>query len=324
MLSIIKLLLYSLGTVYNNYIVNNTFYPNHTEYITYIEQYNKSYNFDNYVIYHNNLEYIEEKNNQNLTYELDINQFTDININNHHILKRKEECYNCFDDVNNDIIYNSVDWRDKNAVTRVKNQGNCGSCWAFSTTGSVEGAYAIKHKKLYNISEQQLVDCSMKEGNKGCMGGMMDNGFQYIIDNNGLCSGDEYPYNTEQGICQSDKCDNIVTINNYSDVVKQNEHILKIAVSKQPVSVAIQANISSFKFYKSGVYQDHDCGDQLDHGVLIVGYGTDQLYNLDYWIVKNSWGENWGENGYIRILRNYKSSDSGMCGIAMQPSFPVV
>ena len=152
----------------------------------------------------------------------------------------------------------------------------------------------------------------------------MDNGFQYIIDNNGICSEDDYPYNATQSMCLSDQCNNVLTIQNYSDVQQNNEHVLKMAVAKQPVSVAIQANISSFQFYKRGVYQDPECGDQLDHGVLIVGYGKDKLYDLDYWIVKNSWGEMWGENGYIRILRNYKDSESGMCGIAMQPSFPIV
>ena len=152
----------------------------------------------------------------------------------------------------------------------------------------------------------------------------MDNGFQYIIDNNGICSEDDYPYNASEGMCLSNQCNNVVKISNYSDIIRNNEHVLKMAVSKQPVSVAIQANISSFKFYKRGVYQDHECGDQLDHGVLIVGYGTDRLYGLDYWIVKNSWGPDWGENGYIKILRNYEYSDSGMCGIAVQPSAPVV
>ena len=120
------------------------------------------------------------------------------------------------------------------------------------------------------------------------------------------------------------QCDNVITITNYSDVEQNNEKILMRAVAQQPISVAIQANISSFKYYKKGIYQDPECGNQLDHGVLIVGYGRDNLYGLDYWIVKNSWGAEWGDNGYIYILRNYKDSDSGMCGIALQPSVPVV
>ena len=115
-----------------------------------------------------------------------------------------------------------------------------------------------------------------------------------------------------------------VKVRDYSDIESNNELLLKKAVSKQPVSVAIQANLSSFHYYKSGIYQDDDCGDQLDHGVLIVGYGHDLFHGLDYWIVKNSWSPQWGEDGYVRILRNYDKSDSGMCGIAVQPSFPIV
>ena len=328
MLSIIKLFLYSLGTIYNNTydVINGTFYPNHTDYITFIEKYNKSYNFDNYLEYHRNVDYIENMNKHKSTYELEINHLADIKIKTNHILKIRDGCYNCFEEEENkiNIVPNSVDWREHDVVTHVKNQGGCGSCWAFSTTGSVEGAYAIKHHKLYNISEQQLVDCSNNEGNHGCMGGLMDNGFQYIIDNNGICSEDEYPYNATDDMCQSDNCNNVLKITNYSDVQQNNEHILKMAVAKQPVSVAIQANISSFQLYKRGIYQDTECGNQLDHGVLIVGYGRDKLYDLDYWIVKNSWGVDWGDNGYINILRNYKDSDSGMCGIAMQPSLPIV
>jgi len=326
MLFIIKTILLSFGLIYNNSydIINGTFYPNHTDYITFIEKYNKTYDFDNYLEYHNNIKYIENINNKKLSYELEINQFADIKMKTNHILKIRDECKNCLRKQYNMDIPDSIDWRDHNAVTHVKSQGDCGSCWSFSTTGAVEGAIAIKHHKLYNISEQQLVDCSNKEGNHGCQGGLMDDGFQYIIDNKGICSEEDYPYNATEGMCLADQCENVANISNYSDIIKNNEHVLKMIVSQQPVSVAIQANISSFQFYKRGVYQDPDCGDQLDHGVLIVGYGTDKLYGLDYWIVKNSWGAEWGENGYINILRNYKDSDSGMCGIAMQPSVPVV
>ena len=185
----------------------------------------------------------------------------------------------------------------------------------FSTTGSIEGIVSIKTGELFNISEQELVDCSSDYGNNGCEGGLMDNGFKYVIDN-GLCSEKEYPYEAVDGNCK--RCKSVVDIKNYHDI-ESNEKVLKRAVSQQPVSVAIQANLSSFRFYSDGVYSDPMCGDGLDHGVLIVGYGYDLMLNKEYWIVKNSWGEDWGENGYIRIERN-SNKEGGMCGITLQAS----
>jgi len=321
MLALLKFGFYAVGLIYNSTydVINDTFYPNHTDYITFTEKYNKNYDFNNYLIFKDNLNYINDMNSKNLTYDLEVNFFTDKEFNIPKINK-KNECHNCFTE-KNDIIPESIDWRQRNAVTHVKNQGECGDCWAFSSTGSIEGAWAIKHHHLYNLSEQMLTDCSRKYGNNGCMGGLMDNAFKYVINNGGLCTEKEYPYIGNDSICEN-QCNNVAKINRYVDVQPNDEQILKRAVAIGPVSVAIQANVSSFRFYKSGIYQDPECGDQLDHGVLIVGYGTDQ--NLDYWIVKNSWSPEWGDNGYIKILRNDKQSDSGMCGIASQPSFPIV
>ena len=322
MLSILKFGLYAIGLVYNstNDVINDTVFPNHTDYVTFAEKYNKTYDFNNYLIYKDNLNYINDMNSKNLTYNLEVNFFVDIKFN---MVKfnKKNECHNCFTE-STDIIPKSIDWRSKNAVTHVKNQGQCGNCWAFSSTGSIEGAWSIKNHNLYNLSEQMLTDCSRNYGNNGCEGGLMDNAFKYIIDNGGLCTEKEYPYIGNDSICLQNQCNNVVKIKSYTDVKPNDETILKRAVAIGPVSVAIQANVSSFRFYKSGVYQDPECGDQLDHGVLVVGYGTDQ--DLDYWIVKNSWSPEWGDNGYIKILRNDANSDSGMCGIASQPSFPIV
>jgi C1A family cysteine protease len=325
MLSLLKLSLYSIGLIYNSTydVINGTFYPNHTDYITYTEQNNKTYNFNNYLIYKENLDYIDDMNSKNLSYDLEINWLIDYKIQNRMEIYKRNECHNCHT-FTNDIVPESIDWRKKNAVTHVKNQGNCGSCWSFSSTGSIEGAWSIKNNNLYNLSEQMLMDCSNLYGNNGCQGGLMDNAFKYVIDNDGLCTEDEYPYKEKEGICKSRLCRKVVQISDYSDVTPNDEKILKRAVAQQPISVAIQANLSSFHFYKSGIYQDDDCGTGLDHGVLIVGYGTDKVKGLDYWIVKNSWSPQWGENGYVRILRNYDKSDSGMCGIAVQPSFPIV
>ena len=325
MLSLIKTIILSLGVIYNSSVINmidGHYYPNHTDYIKYIEKYDKKYNYNNYLNYKDNIQFIDEMNKKNLSYELDINYLTDVKIIDNMNMYKRVDCHNCYTS-SDDIIPESLDWRSKNAVTHVKNQGNCGSCWSFSTTGSVEGAWSIKHNQLYNLSEQMLMDCSDKYGNKGCNGGLMDNAFKYIIDN-GLCSEESYPYQGVQGICQSSDCNTVVRLKDYADIKPNDEKILKRAVAQQPVSVAIQANLSSFHFYKSGVYQDSNCGDDLDHGVLIVGYGTDKIHGLDYWLVKNSWSDKWGENGYVRILRNYDGSESGMCGIASQPSFPII
>ena len=149
----------------------------------------------------------------------------------------------------------------------------------------------------------------------------MDLAFQYIIEN-GLCSNLSYPYTAQDQQCQND-CKSIIKISNYSDITPNDEQILKYVVQHQPVSVAIQANKRSFQMYHSGIYSDLDCGFKLDHGVLLVGYGYDKKYDMDYWIIKNSWGSEWGENGYIRIQRNIDDS-RGLCGIAMDPSFPIV
>jgi len=217
----------------------------------------------------------------------------------------------------------SVDWTTEGVVTPVKNQGNCGSCWAFSATGSIECESAIKTGKLYSLSEQQLVDCSSAEGNAGCDGGEMDDAFKYVIKNGGLCSETEYPYKGVDGKCASSTCGTKYDpISSYSDVTKRDESALLTAAAAGCVSVAIEADQFAFQYYSSGVL-DGTCGTSLDHGVLVVGYGT--LNSQEYWKVKNSWGTDWGENGYVLICRNCnKNGDQGECGINDDPSTPVV
>jgi C1A family cysteine protease len=301
--------------------VNSTYM---NQYNDFIKQYKKDFSQERFLTFKENSKFIEDFSNNN-TFNVSINEFSDLNFSNnknHLIIRDNDECYNCFLNDDDDIdLPLKVDWRQKDAVTGVKNQGRCGGCWAFSATGSVEGVFAINTGELHNISEQQLIDCSAKEGNNGCHGGLMDQAFEYIIDNKGLCSEEEYPYVGMTDQCNI-TCKNVVKISNYSDVTTNNEFALKKAVSQQPVSVAIQANTQSFQHYSGGVYSDVNCGTKLDHGVLVVGYGTDHFKGMDYWIVKNSWGYSWGENGYIKILRNFNDS-RGLCGIAMQPSFPI-
>jgi len=211
-----------------------------------------------------------------------------------------------------------VDWTTKGAVTPVKDQGQCGSCWAFSTTGSTEGAWFIKKGQLLSLSEQQLMDCSKSEGNNSCEGGLMDYAFEWIIKNKGICSEASYPYKAvDQSSCQS--CPIVATISSYSDVA-QTEAALQAAVTQQPVSVAIEADQSAFQFYSSGVLTG-TCGTNLDHGVLAVGYGT--LGGVDYWKVKNSWGGSWGMTGYV-LLQRGKAQSGGQCGILLASSYPTI
>jgi len=274
----------------------------------------------------NNRLFIQEHNNKNLSYSVEENQFIDRFYDNeffkedNHLLKRDLSNVINIDLNDNKYIPEKYDWRKHNKVSSVKNQESCGSCWAFSATEAVEGAWAIKHNVLFNLSQQELVDCSYK--NKGCNGGSMDQAFEFIIEN-GLCTNLSYPYVAQQEVCQKEQCEPVVKLSNYSDIEENNEKILKRAVYQQPVSVAIQANKRSFQMYQSGIYSDLDCGFQLDHGVLLVGYGYDLLNDMDYWIIKNSWGPTWGENGYIRIQRNIED-ERGLCGVAMQPSIPIV
>jgi cathepsin L len=216
----------------------------------------------------------------------------------------------------------SVDWTTKGVVTPVKNQGQCGSCWSFSTTGSTESINAINGKGLISLSEQQLMDCSGPEGDQGCNGGLMDDAFQYIIDNKGICSEASYPYTAQDGTCK--KCTVVVEISSYTDVTVDSDSALATAVAQQPVSIAIEADQGSFQFYSGGV-MTAGCGVNLDHGVLVVGYGADA--GQDYWKVKNSWGASWGEAGYIRLGRDPAmkkfNGNKGQCGIYMDPSYPV-
>jgi len=295
----------------------------------YMKQYSKKYTHDEFSTRYNtfktNIEAIRLHNTQsNAGWTMGVNEFADLTFDE---FKAKYFGYN---HISNEYLRSknyhqpteeaaptSIDWRTSNAVTPVKDQGMCGSCWAFSTTGSVEGAWVIQGKHtLVSLSEQQLVDCSQAEGNEGCNGGLMDYGFQYIIDNGGICAESAYPYTGTDGTCKK-TCEKVVTISGYKDIPSGNETSLLNAVGTVgPVSIAIEADQSGFQFYSGGVF-DGACGTNLDHGVLAVGYGTDT--GKDYWLVKNSWGASWGESGYIRMIRN-----KNQCGLTLAASYPTV
>lgn len=211
-------------------------------------------------------------------------------------------------------------------VTRVKKFLPCfclcytGSCWAFSAIAATEGITKLSTGKLISLSEQELVDCDTKSVDEGCEGGLMENAFGFIIKNKGIASESTYPYKAADGSCNTkEEASHAATIKGYEKVPANSEDALQKAVANQPVSVSIDASGMAFQFYSTGVFTG-DCGTELDHGVTAVGYGkTDN--GTEYWLIKNSWGTSWGENGYIRMERGIKAKE-GLCGIAMDSSYP--
>jgi C1A family cysteine protease len=292
--------------------------------------------FDTWVDNHN---YIERVNVQNLTYQLGHNQFSALShvdyltmIRGYRgLYVRPTNIVSIINEPVNEKIPTSVDWVSIGAVTPVKDQGQCGSCWSFSTTGALEGAYYIKYNSLVSFSEQQLVDCdNLSNGGRdhGCNGGLMDNAFSWIAKNNGLCREETYPYvsgtTKTAGTCNSNNCINVANsdITKYIDVQSNSDSALMNAITAQPVSIAIEADPRDFQLYKSGVFTG-TCGTNLDHGVLVVGYGT--LDGTDYYKVKNSWSTSWGDQGYIYLGRGAKyNGGAGQCGILMEASYPVL
>ncbi|CAI5799165.1 cathepsin L1-like [Podarcis lilfordi] len=211
-----------------------------------------------------------------------------------------------------------VDWRRKGYVTPVKDQGDCGSCWAFSATGALEALHFKKTKQLVSLSEQNLIDCSRKEGNEGCRGGYPSHAFEYV-KRKGINSEHSYPYEAENGACRFKKWDIAARCKGFVNIPAGNEKVLEKAVAFEgPVSVGV--NTFDFRFYSHGIYNNRQCGDHLDHAMLAVGYGFKRHQGqrlVDYWILKNSWGSDWGEHGYMKMQKGVN-----LCGIAEDASYP--
>jgi len=269
-------------------------------------------------IFKNTLKFTEEHNASNQTHTTEVNEMSDWTAEEW----SRVLGYQTSDRVRNEVeldttdLADEIDWRSKGAVTPVKNQGHCGSCWSFSTTGAVEGAYFKKHGELKSFSEQQLVDCAQKYGNHGCQGGLMDNAFKYIEAGNPLMEEAAYPYTAKNGrTCKYEKAQGVGSVASHKDVQKRSAAQLKAALQIAPVSIAIEADKMVFQTYKHGVITGSSCGKKLDHGVLAVGYGT--MDGKDFFLVKNSWGPSWGDHGYVRI------GTDDICGILEDPSYPM-
>lgn len=300
------------------------------EFVTWTRVHQKAYKDLNeervrYAIWKDNARLIKEYNNENNGVTLKMNQFGDMTnfefrslMNGY--LRSNTTGGSTFLEPAHIKLPSTVDWRTKGYVTPIKDQKQCGSCWAFSTTGSLEGQHFKKTGKLVSLSEQNLVDCSGKFGNEGCNGGLMDQAFKYIKANHGIDTEKSYPYKAKDGRCRFKKGSVGATDTGYVDIPSGDEDALMKAIATVgPISVAIDASHNSFQLYESGIYYEPECSsEELDHGVLAVGYGTEN--GKDYWLVKNSWGTSWGMNGYIKMSRNRKNN----CGIATQASYPLV
>lgn len=275
-------------------------------------------------IFVENLELIRSTNRKGLPYKLGVNQFADLSWEEFrsHRLGAAQNCSatkgtHKLTDV---VLPKTKDWREDGIVSPVKNQGHCGSCWTFSTTGALEAAYTQATGKSISLSEQQLVDCAAAFNNFGCNGGLPSQAFEYIKFNGGLDTEDSYPYAGVNGICKYKPENAGVKVVDSVNITLGAEDELKHAVGVvRPVSVAFEV-VSGFRFYQGGVYSSTTCGStpmDVNHAVLAVGYGVEN--GVPYWLIKNSWGKDWGVDGYFKM-----ELGKNMCGVSTCASYPFV
>ncbi|KAL9254969.1 Senescence-specific cysteine protease SAG39-like protein [Drosera capensis] len=308
---------------------NSSMVKRHEEWMA---QYGRTYKDDvekarRFEIFKRNVELIDAHNQMDKGFTLGENSFTDLSDEEFQAtytglkgIENLESMYNSasFKYENITSAPASVDWVAKGAVTPIKHQGQCGSCWTFATSATIEGLHKITTGKLVSLSEQQILDCDIHGHQLGCKGGYYTEAYKFVKKNGGLTTETNYPYVGRQQTCKKN-VPVAAKIGGYQQVPRNNEKALQNAVANQPVAVAVDSNSTTFKNYKSGVYKD-SCGTRINHAVTVVGYGQ-ASDGTPYWLIKNSWGTTWGEKGYMKLQRNIKDR-KGRCGVAMIPAYP--
>jgi len=299
-----------------------------SSFVDFVKTYNKQYTveefFNRFEIFKTNMAIAEEHNAKQTSWTLGVTQFADLTgeefskqylgkvLQNTVTLPKRTKIIAPQGEVDP-----SFDWRTKGAIAPVRNQGQCGSCWAMTVVSAIESACYILTHNLTMQSTQALLDCSGAAGNQGCNGGFIDQSFTWI-QSNPLPAEACYPYTAQSGSC-SKKCPPIkwCKVTGVKDIPKGDEAAMMTAVNQQPLALAIEADQSAFQLYTSGVIDSKTCGNQLDHTILLIGYGTDA--GKKYWTLQNTWGSSWGEKGFVRLVR-----DKNECGVADMVSYPTV